>query len=357
MNQILMYIMAFGVILGGVDRILGNRWGYGNKFEQGFMLLGPTALSMVGIISLSPLIAQFLRVFLTPIYKFLHLDMGMLGGILAIDMGGYQLAMELAETVEVGRYAGIIVSSILGCTIVFTIPMGMELIKKQDHPLFFKGIMIGLATIPVPLIVGAILCGIPILDALYQNIPIFLLGVFLILGIWKLQEKMIKGFQILAKGIQVLITVGLVLGAIQYMTGIEIIKGMIPMEEGLEVVGSIGIVLLGSLPVTELLQRVLKKPLEQLGEKLHMNSISIAGLLISCVSVLPAITLLKDMDTKGKVVNVAFMVSSASLLSAHLGFTIGVEPSLFPALFISKILGGCTAFLVALHIVDKSGNK
>ena len=35
-----MIIMAAGVVLGGVDRILGNRLGYGEKFEEGFKLLG-----------------------------------------------------------------------------------------------------------------------------------------------------------------------------------------------------------------------------------------------------------------------------------------------------------------------------
>ena len=36
MNQMLMYVMAFGALLGGVDRILGNRFGYGERFEEAF---------------------------------------------------------------------------------------------------------------------------------------------------------------------------------------------------------------------------------------------------------------------------------------------------------------------------------
>ena len=35
---------------GGADRLLGNRFGLGEKFEEGFRLMGPIALSMVGII-------------------------------------------------------------------------------------------------------------------------------------------------------------------------------------------------------------------------------------------------------------------------------------------------------------------
>mgnify|MGYP000249576952 CR=1 FL=1 len=60
MNQIIMWIMAVGAVLGGVDRIAGNRFGLGKRFEEGFTLLGPTALSMSGIICLTPLLSRFL---------------------------------------------------------------------------------------------------------------------------------------------------------------------------------------------------------------------------------------------------------------------------------------------------------
>ena len=45
MNTVIMWLMAFGAVLGGLDRILGNRFGLGKRFEEGFELLGATALS------------------------------------------------------------------------------------------------------------------------------------------------------------------------------------------------------------------------------------------------------------------------------------------------------------------------
>lgn len=56
-NRIIMIIMAAGAVIGGIDRIMGNRLGYGKRFEEGFMYLEPTALSMVGIICLAPLVS------------------------------------------------------------------------------------------------------------------------------------------------------------------------------------------------------------------------------------------------------------------------------------------------------------
>ncbi len=35
-NDIIMWIVAFGVIIGGIDKILGNKFGLGEKFEEGY---------------------------------------------------------------------------------------------------------------------------------------------------------------------------------------------------------------------------------------------------------------------------------------------------------------------------------
>ena len=133
MNQILMIVMAAGAVLGGVDRILGNRFGLGGQFEKGFMLLGPMALSMAGIICLAPVLADALGRVIVPFYQLIGVDPAMFGTLLAIDMGGYQLARELAADPLVGSYAGLVVSAMFGCTLVFTIPVGMGMIPTEDQ--------------------------------------------------------------------------------------------------------------------------------------------------------------------------------------------------------------------------------
>ena len=52
-NTIIMWIMAVGAIVGGLDRLFGNKFGLGEKFEEGFNAMGPLALGMVGIVCLS----------------------------------------------------------------------------------------------------------------------------------------------------------------------------------------------------------------------------------------------------------------------------------------------------------------
>lgn len=186
MNRILMFIMAAGAVVGGIDRILGNRWGYGEKFEEGFQLLGSTALSMVGMICLAPVLADTFGKAVIPFYKLLGVDPGMFGSLLAIDMGGYQLAQELAVNPLIGCYAGIVAASIFGCTVVFTIPVGMGMIRQEDQACFARGIMTGLVTIPVGLLVGGVLAGISVEVCIWQNLPVLVLALLLMLGLWRM---------------------------------------------------------------------------------------------------------------------------------------------------------------------------
>lgn len=46
-NEIIVYLMVVFMALGAVDRILGNRFGLGEKFEEGIMAMGSLALAMI----------------------------------------------------------------------------------------------------------------------------------------------------------------------------------------------------------------------------------------------------------------------------------------------------------------------
>ena len=144
MEQVILWILGVGAVIGGIDRLAGNRFGLGEKFEEGFCLLGQTALSMAGILCLAPLLSDGLETVLAPIFRAVGLDPAMLGGIIAIDMGGYQTAAALAQNAAVGRYAGILSAATLGCTVCFVIPLGAGMLKEEDKTAFFKGISIGL---------------------------------------------------------------------------------------------------------------------------------------------------------------------------------------------------------------------
>ena len=348
MDTILMWIIAAGALIGGIDRIAGNRLGLGQRFEEGFQLLGPTALSMAGIICLIPLLSHALNLAVVPFCGRIGLDPAMLGGLLAIDMGGYQLAVQLSEGSSLGRYAGLVVAATFGCTVTFTIPVGMGMLAKEDRPCFSRGILIGLGAMPAALLVGGLFCHLSLRTLIFQSLPICLLSLLLMTGIRKFPDQTIHGFSVFAGLIRILTTIGLTAGAFGYMTGISLLPELSPLEDAMTVVSSIGIVLLGSLPAAEILQRLLQKPLSWIGEKTAMNSSSSAGLLIGFVSPIPVLAMFKDMDPKGKVVNAACLVCSTSALAAHMGFTFGVDPSFAAPLFLTKLIGGIAGAAAAL---------
>lgn len=353
MSQIILHIMGIGALLGGLDHLLGNRFGLGRRFEEAFHLLGSIALSMAGIICLAPVLSHWLGKIIVPTFGVLGLDPGMFGSILAIDMGGYQMAMDLCSDPAIGRYAGIIVSAIFGCTIVFTIPVGLGAVEPEDRPYFTKGILFGLIAMPSGLIAGGLLCRLPLGLLLWNLLPILLVSLLLMLGLLKKPESLIRGFQYFAKAIEKLAIFGLMVGAIQFMTGTAWIPAMVALTDAMEVVCSIAIVMLGSMPLAELLQKLLKYPFRWIENHAGLNTVSTTGLLIGMVSVVPALAMIPRMDKRGKVVCGAFVVSSASLFAAHLGFAISTEPELVSALIAAKLLGGIVGILLALAATER----
>ncbi|MEG0387123.1 MAG: ethanolamine utilization protein EutH, partial [Niameybacter sp.] len=122
-NEIIIYIMVFFAALGALDKIIGNKFGLGEKFEEGIMAIGALAISMVGIIALAPVIANLLKPVVVPLFGLLGADPAMFAGsLIANDMGGAPLAQALAIDPDAGLFGGLIVGAMLGPTIVFTIP-------------------------------------------------------------------------------------------------------------------------------------------------------------------------------------------------------------------------------------------
>ena len=353
-NEIIVYLMVIFMVLGAADRIVGNRFGLGEKFEEGITAMGSLALAMIGIICLAPVLADVLRPVVVPFYQFLGADPAMFAGtILANDMGGAPLAKELALTEQAGQFGGLIVGSMLGPTIVFTIPVGLGIIRAEDRPALATGVLAGVITVPIGSFAGGLAAGFPVMMVLRNLIPIALFAVLIALGLAFVPRGMVKGFQVFGRIVVILITVGLAAGIVQALTPLTLIPGLAPIEEGVSIVGSIAIVLAGAFPLVYVITKVFRRPLMALGRALGMNEVAAAGMVATLANNIPMFQMLHDMDRRGKIVNVAFAVSAAFVFGDHLGFTAGFDDTMIFPMIVGKLVGGVTAVAVALFLTRK----
>ena len=354
MYDIIIWIMAMFAVIGAADRIFGNRFGLGQPFEEGILAMGSLALAMLGIISLAPAMANLLKPVVVPVYEFLGADAAMFAGtILACDMGGGVLAVEMTADPQAAALGGVITGSMLGATIVFTIPLALGILHPEDRPALAKGILCGIVTIPVGILVGGLVAGFPLAMVLRNLTPIVLIAVLIAFGLWRSERLMIRLFTAFGKLITALITAALALAIFQELTGLTIISGLAPLSEGFEIVGEIAIILAGAFPLVHLVTKLLQKPLLRLGSVLRINDRAAAGLVATLANSIATFGLVKEMDPRGKVVNIAFAVSAAFVFGDHLGFTAGFAPQMLPAMIAGKLVAGVAAVAVAILLTRK----
>ncbi|MDF1617486.1 ethanolamine utilization protein EutH [Petrocella sp. FN5] len=353
-NEIIVYIMVIFMVLGALDKIIGNKFGLGEQFDEGFMAMGSLAIAMIGVISLAPVLATILSPVVTPVYTMLGADPAMFATtLLANDMGGYPLAMEMALTEEAGLLAGLILGAMMGPTIVFSIPVALGIIRKEDHKFLATGILAGMITIPIGVFFGGLVAGFEVVMILSNLVPIIIVSLLIAIGLWKIPNRMIKGFTIFGRGVTIVITIGTAAIIVETLTGIVIIPGMAPISEGIEVIGAIAIMLAGAFPMVYVITKVFNKPLLKMGRLLGMNDVAAAGLVATLANNIPMFGLMKDMDDRGKILNVAFAVSAAFVFGDHLGFTAGVAREMIFPMVVGKLVGGITAVMVAMIIANK----
>ncbi|HHY8262378.1 TPA: ethanolamine utilization protein EutH [Escherichia coli] len=362
-NEIIMYIMMFFMLIAAVDRILSQFGGSarflgkfgksiegsGGQFEEGFMAMGALGLAMVGMTALAPVLAHVLGPVIIPVYEMLGANPSMFAGtLLACDMGGFFLAKELA----------------------------LGIIEPSDRRYLALGVLAGIVTIPIGCIAGGLVAmysgvqinGQPVEFTfaliLMNMIPVIIVAILVALGLKFIPEKMINGFQIFAKFLVALITLGLAAAVVKFLLGWELIPGLDPIfmapgdkpgevMRAIEVIGSISCVLLGAYPMVLLLTRWFEKPLMSVGKVLNMNNIAAAGMVATLANNIPMFGMMKQMDTRGKVINCAFAVSAAFALGDHLGFAAANMNAMIFPMIVGKLIGGVTAIGVAMMLVPK----
>jgi ethanolamine transporter len=342
-TKILTCIMAAFAMAGAVDRIIGNRFGLGKRFEQAFHTMGPLVLSMVGMLVMAPVIADLLGPVLTPFFRMIGADPAVFAGMfLGTDMGAATLAQELAIDPQSGQLAGFVTSSMMGATIVFHIPVAMEL-AGHDSQYIAKGMIAGFITIPAGCFTGGLVAGFPVSMVFHDTVPVMIIAAALVIGMLRFRNIMVRGFVIFGKFVLAVATVGLALGILQELTGLTPVRGIGAASDAFATVASVAIFLAGAFPLMHVLTTILRRPLAAFGRKLGINETSAVGPILTLVNSIPMLESMKDMDPKGKILNAAFCVSGAFAFGDFIGF-VAVQS---PVMVVPMILGKLTAALLA----------
>ena len=261
-NDCFFYLMAAGALLGGMDCLIGNRLGLGQRFRDGLNSIAPMAATMAGILVIAPVLANLLSAVIVPLFQSVGIDPAMFGALFATDMGGYAMASGLAADRQIGLFSGLIVAALLGGVITYIIPVGFGLISYEDKDYFIIGLMLGMIPIPVGAFAGGLLMGIPIKTLLINLTPVCMIAVVLVVGLLCFPEKLIRCFYVFSKGISAVGIIGLMAGAVEYLLGCSFLPGATPILEALVVPGRISVMLMGCLPLMKLLSCLLNCVLE-----------------------------------------------------------------------------------------------
>ena len=374
-NSVIMMIMMIFMLVGAIDKIIGNKFGYGEKFEEGFNAIGPLALSMAGVVAAAPVLSTVLGPIITPIYTAIGADASMFATtLLACDMGGYPLAMELASNETFGNFAGLILGTMMGPTIVFTIPVALGIISKDDRSYLGAGVLAGMITIPIGCIVGGLAMSamteykLTFMQIIINLVPVIVIAALIVIGLWSAPGPMIKGFNVFGAGVTIVITAFTAIAVFQQITGImfplfdvmstvDPESGLTPLNSGLLTCGQIGIVLIGAFPMVKFITDTFGGALSKAGGALGMNEQGSAGLVATLANNIAMFNIMGEMNPKGKLLNVAFAVSAAFVFGDHLGFTAGVNQAMVTPVIVGKLVAGVTAIIVANILAPKLLSK
>ncbi|WP_050526437.1 ethanolamine utilization protein EutH [Pseudorhodobacter aquimaris] len=381
-GTVIIYIIMACAVIGAFAYIRDPESGLGKEFQEGLYSIGPIFVPVAGIMAAIPYLSQFVSAVVGPLFAMIGADPAIAATtIIAIDMGGYQLANVLAQSRESWIIATL-VGYMAGATIIFSIPVGLSMLKKSDHPYMALGIMSGILSIPIGVFISALLImlgdvqvrpeiaatgdatlslALDIGSILRNLAPLAIFCVAIALGLRFAPNAMIKGFLWFGKIMYAGITLVLVFSIVEYFTGIfstvlggwgfdPIIADEADQFRALEIAGYIGIMLSGAFPMVYLVTKYLAGPMEAMGSAIGVSPRGAAGLLAAVANVLAMYRLIGDMPARDKVLAIAFCVCAAFSFGDHLAFAANFQPSIILPLLLGKLGGGICGFVIALWL-------
>lgn len=383
-------IMGFG-IAGAIAAIRDDDHGMGAEWKEGLHAIGPIFIPVAGIMASIPYLSAFVEAVVGPVFGLVGASPAMAAtSVIAVDMGGYQLAQAIAEN-NANWIMAAVVGYMAGATIVFSIPVGLAMLDERDHKYMALGIMSGILTVPIGTFITVALLQVtntPLRDEvaatgasdfnlasqltfatiLVNLIPLVIFVGLIALGLYLFPDRMITGFMWFGRIMDAAIKIILALSITEYFTGVfssifgawgfdPIIADADDQFRALEIAGYIGITLSGAFPMVYVIRTRLAGPLGRIGRRFGFSSEGSAGILAAAANIIALFHMIRKIPPKDKVLCIAFAVCSAFLLGDHLAFTANFQPNMILPLMLGKLGGGILAIALAMRIAVPTARR
>ncbi|TBU86631.1 ethanolamine utilization protein EutH [Phytopseudomonas dryadis] len=388
-GDFVIYLIMIGAVVGAFASVMRPESGLGREFVNGIHSIGPVFLAQAGIMISIPYLSKMISFVLGPYFDAMGSDVSIAAlSIIAVDMGGYQLADALTANRDMW-IAAMIVGYTSGATIVYLIPVGLMMLERKDHKYLALGAMAGLISIPFAVLASLMmisLFNLPVRDmvsttspalhylsldffgALQLLAPLFVFCFLLAAGLRYRATMMVTGFLVFGKVMDAFIKLILAFAIVEHFTGFFSktigVWGFDPMFadekelfRAIEIAGYIGIMLAGTFPICYLFNKYCRRPMEVLGRQLGLSPVGASAFVMVLANIIAVYHLFKQMNARDKVLCVAMGVCAQATIGDHLAFTANFQPTLIMPILLAKLFGGLLAVFIAIRISVPAANR
>ena len=164
-GNVIIYIIMAGTLIGALASVVKPEGELGREFVNGIHAIGPVFLAQAGIMAAIPIISYLIMYSIGPFFSALGSDASIAAlAVIAVDMGGYQLADAIAANRDMWIVA-MLVGYTSGASIVYLIPVGLIMLNRDDHKYLALGAMAGLISIPFAVLIALV-------TITFNNLPV-----------------------------------------------------------------------------------------------------------------------------------------------------------------------------------------
>lgn len=378
-GTVVTWIMMICCVIGGVSYAIDETSDLGTAFMDGLHVMANMFIPICGLMAAVPFVSEFIVSVIGPVFSIIGADPVVASAfVFPPDCGSFLLATQIGQSADL--YPLVIATGFMcASTIAFNVPIGLQMLEKEDHKFLALGTLSGFLSMPFgilitclivsftsPAIATAFAAGAPLdhvvtltLSMIAINmIPLVIITVLMAVGLKLAPEAMMKGFAIFGKVLTAALTGVVVVVIVENYTGIfstifggwgfdPILADAEESTRAIEILGSIAMMLTGALPMVTLIQKYLSKPLEKLGALAGLKAEGSVGLVACLPNGLALFPFIKNMRAEDKVVVLAFLVCAGYSIGDFLAFNVNFQPNLLIPVLVGQLAGGVIGIVFA----------